>query len=124
MSNHLHFVGRCTEPHRMSDFLRDFKKHTSKALAKAILTTAESRREWLIDKFAFEARRSGRADHYKIWRDDNHAIDMSGIDICEILSYMHDNPVRAGIVEKPEDYLLSSARDYSGKSGLVAIEIV
>jgi hypothetical protein len=38
-----------------------------------------------MDKFAFEARRSGRADHYKIWRYDNHAIDMSGLDIKEKL---------------------------------------
>jgi len=124
MTNHLHFAGRCEEPHRMSDFLRDFKKHTSKTLANAVLTTPESRREWLMDKFAFEARRSGRADRYKIWRDDNHAIDMSGLDIREKLSYMHDNPVRAGIVERAEDYLMSSAREYSGESGLVPIEIV
>jgi putative transposase len=124
MTNHLHFAGRCEEPHRMSDFLRDFKKHTSKALAKAVLTTPESRREWLMDKFAFEARRSGRADRYKIWRDDNHAIDMSGLDIREKLSYMHENPVRAGIVERGEDYLMSSAMDYSGESGLVPIEII
>ncbi|MFH1942706.1 MAG: hypothetical protein ABIL68_11460 [bacterium] len=25
---------------------------------------------------------------------------------------MHKNPVRAGLVEKPEDYLFSSARNY------------
>ena len=49
MSNHLHFAGRCPEPYRMSDFLRDFKKHTSKALANAVLTTTESRRECLPD---------------------------------------------------------------------------
>jgi hypothetical protein len=30
--------------------------------------------------------------------------------------------VKAGIVEKPEDYLLSSARDYFGMKGLLAIE--
>ena len=54
MSNHIHFVGRCEEPGRMSDFLRDFKKFTSKELAAAITTLPESRREWLLDKFSFE----------------------------------------------------------------------
>ena len=49
MSNHLHFAGRCKEPNRMSDFLRDFKKHTSKAWAQTILTTPESRRDCLPD---------------------------------------------------------------------------
>lgn len=28
------------------------------------------------------------------------------------LDYIHNNPVMAGIVEKPEDYIYSSARDY------------
>ena len=39
---------------------------------------------------------------------------MSGIDLMEKLNYIHNNPVRAGIVEKGEDYLYSSARDYAG----------
>jgi hypothetical protein len=37
---------------------------------------------------------------------------------------MHDNPVCAGIVERAEDYLMSSAKDYSRASGSVAMEIV
>ena len=31
------------------------------------------------------------------------------------LDYIHNNPVEAGIVEKAEDYLYSSARDYYGR---------
>lgn len=124
MSNHLHFAGRCEEPHRMSDFLRDFKKFTSKEFASAIINTTESRGEWLLDKFGFEARRTRRAESYKIWRDDNHAVDMTVIDLMQKLNYMHENPVRAGIVEKPEDYLMSSARDYAGLQGLIKLELV
>ena len=124
MSNHLHFIGRCEQPNRMSDFLRDFKKFTSKKLVKEIQEIPESRREWLLDKFGFEALRSRRAENYKIWKDDNHAIDMSDIDIFEKLSYIHDNPVRAGIVEYQEEYLFSSARDYAGRKGLVELEMI
>ncbi|HTQ28201.1 MAG TPA: hypothetical protein VMI35_08740 [Puia sp.] len=40
------------------------------------------------------------------------------------LGYIHDNPVAAGIVEKPEDYLYSSARDYHGMKGLIDIELL
>ena len=114
MSNHLHFAGRCEEPNRMSDFLRDFKKHTSKKLIAAIMETPESRREWLLDKFSFEARRSGRAENYKVWKDDNHAIDLSDIDTMEKLDYIHNNPVKAGLVEKAEDYLVSSVQIVQG----------
>jgi len=124
MTNHLHFVGRCEGPHRMSDFLRDFKKFTSKRLAEQIIEFPESRRDWLLDKFSFEARKTRRAENYKIWTDSNHAIEMGDFDIMQKLHYIHDNPVRAGIVQEAEHYLLSSARDYAGMKGLVDLEMV
>jgi len=31
-------------------------------------------------------------------------------------NYIHQNPVRAGFVEKEEDYIYSSCRDYYGLS--------
>ena len=124
MSNHLHLLGRCEEPYKMSEFLRDFKKYTSKALIKAISDYPESRKEWLLDKFAFEARRTQRAENYKVWQDTNHAIDMSDISAIEKLDYIHKNPVRSGIVDNVEEYRLSSARDYAGSQGLVQLEII
>ena len=124
MTNHLHLLIRCEEPHRISDFLRDFKKFTSKRLAEAIINEPESRRDWLLDKFNFEARKTRRAEHFKIWRDDNHAINMSYIDPMQKLFYIHDNPVRTMIVENQQDYLFSSARDYAGLKGLVEIEFI
>lgn len=35
------------------------------------------------------------------------------------LNYIHNNPVKAGIVEKPEDYLYSSASAYCGMKSLI-----
>jgi len=40
------------------------------------------------------------------------------------LEYIHMNPVEAGFVEKPEDYLYSSARDFYGKKGLIELSYV
>lgn len=40
------------------------------------------------------------------------------------LEYIHNNPVVEGIVEKPEDYLYSSARDYCEMKGLINIELL
>ena len=124
MSNHIHLVVKAKETYRISDILRDFKKHTSKKMQEAILSGPESRREWLLDKFAFEARRTGRADFYKIWRDDNHAIDLSNLDAMEKINYIHLNPVRAGLVELHAHYLYSSAVDYAGGKGLVKVAVV
>jgi putative transposase len=40
------------------------------------------------------------------------------------LDYVHNNPVAAGIVEKAEEYVYSSARDYyhGKKIGLLEID--
>jgi hypothetical protein len=38
--------------------------------------------------------------------------------------FFHNNPVEEGLVFKPEDYVCSSARDYSGEHGLVDNVIV
>ncbi|MDB5110591.1 MAG: transposase, partial [Mucilaginibacter sp.] len=40
------------------------------------------------------------------------------------LNYIHNNPVTAGIVENPEEYLYSSAKDYYGQKGLLEITMV
>ena len=61
MTNHLHILARCKEPHRMSDFLRDFKKFSSKRLAEAVIDEPETRRDRLLDKFNFELRKTLRA---------------------------------------------------------------
>ena len=40
------------------------------------------------------------------------------------LAYMHYNPVEEGIVQKPEDYLYSSARNYCGMKGLIDVVLL
>ena len=40
------------------------------------------------------------------------------------LDNLHNNPVVAGIVDKPEEYVYSSARDYCGIKGLLDIELI
>lgn len=40
------------------------------------------------------------------------------------LNYIHQNPVKAGIVENPEDYLYSSARNYAGVKGFIEVKFI
>jgi putative transposase len=36
----------------------------------------------------------------------------------QIVKYVHDNPVRRGLVARPEDWVWSSAADWTGKVDL------
>jgi REP element-mobilizing transposase RayT len=115
MTNHLHLIAYVEKPHTMSGFLRDFKNFTSKACVAIIQTTYESRKEFLLDKFGFEAYITKRAENFKVWQDGNHPVLLENQTfLLQRLYYLHDNPVRQGIVENPEEYLYSSARDYFG----------
>ena len=125
MSNHLHLVCRAVEENRLSDIIRDFKKFTAKSILEMIKTTPESRRDWMLYRFKFAGKFDNRITHYRFWQDTNHAIQIDNTEILEQkINYTHDNPVRAMIVGKQEDYLYSSARDYAGEKGLVNIQLV
>ena len=39
------------------------------------------------------------------------------------IEYIHQNPVRTGWVDNPEDWVYSSARNYLGDEGIIEIYI-
>ncbi|MEO8146566.1 MAG: T9SS type A sorting domain-containing protein [Bacteroidia bacterium] len=56
---------------------------------------------------------------YQFWQQDNHPIELTTNKMMdERLNYTHNNPVEAGFTDKPEEYLYSSARDYTGVKGM------
>ena len=125
MSNHIHLVCRAKENDRISDIIRDFKKFTAKAILKMIEKEPESRREWMLYRFRQAGKFDNRIKTYKFWQETNHAIllDQTSM-IGQRINYTHENPVRAMIVFKAEDYLYSSARDYAGQKGFVNVQTV
>lgn len=120
MSNHVHLIARAKEGFTLSGILRDFKKYTSKQIIKLIQEESESRREWLLQVIAEHGRNNDKNKTYQLWRNDNHPIELhSSTVIKQKLDYIHNNPVEAGIVQKPEDYLYSSARNYYGLEAVI-----
>ena len=126
MTNHVHLVFRSTATKRPEQLLGDFKRHTSKQLVKAIQENQqESRKEWLLEQFKKAAQLSSNVRDYQFWRHDNKPIELwSNKVIDEKINYIHNNPVDAGLVFKPEHYLYSSAADYAGEKGLLDNVIV
>jgi len=122
MSNHVHLVIRCGRG-KLSDTIREIKSFTARKILDAIDTESESRREWMLNIFGFCAKQHKRNEQYQIWTHENHAqIIYSNGFMDQKIKYIHENPVRAGIVERVEDYLYSSARNYAGFEGLIEVE--
>lgn len=60
---------------------------------------------------------------FQLWQQDNHPIELTTEKIMhQKLDYLHNNPVEAGFVDKAEDWLYSSARQYyTGQKGMIDI---
>jgi REP element-mobilizing transposase RayT len=122
MSNHLHLIARAEGNNSLSDILRDFKKFTSKKLIRQILSEPESRREWMLEIFKEAGGNLKGIKNFKLWQSGNHAEEISSNKFFdEKLDYIHYNPVKELIVENPEDYFFSSARNYAGLNNYLEI---
>jgi hypothetical protein len=79
------------------------------------LRQSRGRKEWLVWLFERAGKNNSNNTRYQFWQQHNHPIELSTNEIIEQkLEYIHQNPVEAGIVLRPEDYLYSSAINYAG----------
>ena len=125
MTSHVHMIIG-TQGDKLENIMRDMKKHTPVALREAIKQhPGESRKEWMLWMMERAGKNNSQNANFQLWQQDNHPIELFDHRILhQKLDYIHYNPVVAGIVEKPEDYLYSSARDYCGLPGLIDIILV
>ncbi len=124
MSNHIHLLVQ-SETGNLSDTLRDFKSYTSKVILEQIQLNTESRREWMLKRFEISAAKHKRNSHYQFWTHENHAEHIYSQKFIEQkLEYIHQNPVRAGIVRQPEAYIYSSATNYANLQSVLNVELL
>jgi len=109
MPDHVHLIiwpsGTCT----VSDIMRDYKKFTSTRLIRQ--AEVEGVEEWVV-AFRSAGRETGRSAN-KVWQDSFWDVNIyTERFLRQKLYYLHRNPVRAGLVDKPEEYVYSSYRNY------------
>jgi putative transposase len=126
MSSHIHLIAEAKGSIPLSDILRDFKKFTSKTILREIEHGGyESRREWMLNRFAFRGHNASGNRQYQFWQSDNHPIILYTLPvITQKIIYIHNNPVVEGWVEQVDQYLYSSASNYVGNTGLLDVAVV
>lgn len=125
MTNHVHMI-ISSRGDELSTIMRDMKSHTSTTLRKLITESREeSRKEWMLHMMNMKGEHNSNNKNFQFWQQHNHPILLDSNYLMEQkLDYIHHNPVKAGFVEKPEDYLYSSARDYCGEKRRLNIELI
>jgi len=113
-----------SERNDLSGFIRHFKNYTSKKFLEVILDGVESRSDWMRVVFEYHGKFK-RKQTYQIWTHEHHAeVIYSQKFIEQKVNYIHQNPVKNGLVDKQEDYLYSSARNYTGMESLIDVCIL
>lgn len=124
MPSHLHMIVSAKNDD-LSKIIGGFKMFTSRQLIKMIQSNQESRRNWMLPIFKNAGQKNPRNKDYQLWQQNNHAEEVySPKFTLSKINYIHNNPVEEGFVERPEDYLYSSARDYSGLKSPVKVSMI
>lgn len=120
MTNHMHMIANCEEPFHLRDTIRDFKRHTSSEIYQWIMNNAESRKSWMKSLFERRGKAESKVQNVKVWQTGNHAIELRNERFTWTkVMYIHNNPVKAGWVRKPEDWMYSSATNYLGMESVL-----
>jgi putative transposase len=101
MDHHLHLVIRSPMNMTMSKFMQSFKRHSATSFLKRVSSRDRQRLQ------------AASQDNRAFWMRSFRGIPIRSERVMwACVRYVHLNPVRAGLCERPEQYFWSSARLY------------
>jgi putative transposase len=107
LDNHFHAILAAPD---LSGVLADLKRHTARRVLELLKT---ERCEWLLNQFRyFRAAHKAESTH-QIWQEGSHPEAIVSDEIMlQKLEYLHNNPVKRGLVAVPEHWRYSSAHEW------------
>lgn len=122
MPDHVHLLvsSNCGN---LSGTVRDLKRTTSSKIRKLLDQSSHSKFVWLKNLFKLASERNKRVENFQLWEHQSHPMEIVDYRMqMAIEKYIHNNPVKAGWVNKPEEYLYSSARNHFNLEAVIDIE--
>ena len=116
MEHHLHLVVSASE---LGKTMREFKSFT----ARSIVDYLDGRNAIpILEKLKSAKLLHKKESDYQLWQEGNHPEEIySEKMLLQKIEYIHNNPVRRGYVDMPQEWRYSSARNYEGKEGLLEV---
>jgi len=112
MPSHVHLL-LFIEGSRLGGFMRDFKKYMAQKIIPDLISKRAQGHSPRSDRGLKTLRNYSKSNHSGFWK---RSYDRVGIETMEVfrikLDYIHNNPVKAGIADRPADWKWSSAADY------------
>jgi REP element-mobilizing transposase RayT len=125
MPSHVHLIFSAKD-NNPQIILGRMKEYTSKQMSKTIKENPqESRKEWILWMMERAAKKSSNVSKRQLWQHNNKPIELWSADVIEQkVNYIHNNPIEAGFVDEQHYWRYSSAIDYAGGKGLLALNLL
>jgi len=122
MPDHYHLVVDTLEKVSISKIKEDMNKYIS----REIIQELKMHNIRVLERLRIDSplRKGHRSHEYRLFQKGRYDFEIvTSSKLLEKLGYMHNNPVRAGLVEHIEDYRYSSARNFvSGDDSLIVLD--
>jgi REP element-mobilizing transposase RayT len=119
LDNHIHLL---VAAEQLSKIIKEFKSFTAREI---IHQAKKEKKGWLLSQLAFHKKRYGLDSNYQVWQEGFHPKMITSDEMLEQkAAYIHQNPVRIGLVTKEEDWFYSSAGNFLGLPGPLEIDAV
>ena len=118
LDNHIHLIVSCPQ---LSETIAALKKYTARNIIEQLKRDGK---EWLLTELAFYKKRYKDDSYFQIWQEGVHPELVTSTEMfTQKAEYIHNNPVKRGLVESPECWRYSSARNYiHGDHSLIEID--
>ena len=108
MTNHIHLIISDINC-KLDNIIRDYKHFTTTQIKKLLQQDRRSYILRLIENSIYKKK----GQEFQIWQRENFPKFIETEEFfLQKLNYIHQNPVKKGYVEKPEDWKYSSAGNY------------
>ena len=128
MPSHIHMILGSKGIMPLEGIIRDKKSFVSRSIRKLLEDREElfeSRRDWMLRMMMQQGIRNPNNKDFQFWQQHNQPIELNSDYLMEQkLDYIHMNPVEAGFICRPEDWVYGSAIDYGGGKGLLDVEFL
>jgi len=120
MTNHIHLIIQAKNDFKLSQIVASYKRYTTENIKKLITNDSRKYIKALINSSFY--KQTGNT--FQLWQEYNYPeviIDEKFLFVK--LNYIHQNPIRKGYVENPEDWKYSSAKFYlNGDKSILTID--
>jgi len=118
MDNHVHMI--ILHEDHVGVILKNYKSYTA---GKILSYLKKDERRWIIYLMEKYKKQYKTESKYQFWQEGSHPqLIQSWEMLKQKVDYIHFNPVKRGIVSEPEDWLYSSARNFSDRETVFEVD--